>query len=74
MIARSIRARLALWYIATLTLAMLALGAGTWWLARHSVGRAADESLRGRIEGVVDFLSGFDGPFTTAELLDEFHE
>jgi HAMP domain-containing protein len=57
MIARSIRARLTIWYLAVLALATVMLAAGSSWLVRRSMVEAADATLTSRIEGTRQFIA-----------------
>jgi heavy metal sensor kinase len=61
MTRRSIRVRLALWYLAVLAPATLALAAGSWWLARRSVNDEVDRTLQARIDGARTFLTDMAG-------------
>ncbi len=72
--SHSIRVRLAAWYTALTTLALIAAGAGTWWLLKQSVQVAADRRLAVHFDGLASFLDGLEPDLTTDETRDEFRE
>ncbi len=72
--ARSIGARLSLWYAAVLGLALLAFGAVVWWAVQHSLHHAIDETLRDRVGGIREFIAAHESWLTLEELQDEFRE
>ena len=74
MIGGSIGARLTAWYVGVLTVATLALAGASWWLSGQSIIRAADISLRARVEGVRDFLENPRTRLSVEALRDEFGE
>jgi signal transduction histidine kinase len=73
-IGGSIGARLTAWYVGVLTVATLALAGASWWLSGQSIIRAADISLRARVEGVRDFLENPRTRLSVEALRDEFGE
>lgn len=71
---RSIRARLTLWYVAVVAVTTTALAATGVWLARQSVTRAADATLRAQFDGVREFIKATSSELSHEDLADEFHE
>jgi len=70
---RSMRARLAGWYLVLLFAASVAVAAGSWALLHRSVVASADATLRARVDGVRSFAeSAINLPHD--ELVDEFRE
>jgi heavy metal sensor kinase len=69
---RSIGARLAIWYAAAFAVALVVLGAGTWFAVRHSLYHAIDESLRDRVEGIALFIEDHKTRLDQDEVKEEF--
>src|SRR5262245_33578619 len=70
---RSLRARLAGWYLMLLLTASVAVALGSWLLLGRSVLAAADAHLVARVHGVQSFAESAIA-LPHEDLLDEFHE
>jgi heavy metal sensor kinase len=68
----SIGLRLAIWYAAAFAVALVVLGAGTWFAVRHSLYHAIDESLRDRVEGIARFIEDHKDRLDQDEVKEEF--
>lgn len=71
---RSIRARLTIWYVSVLALAVLAVAVGSFWLMRHSLVAAADATLQTRVDGVVQFMEAMQQRMGVRGMRDEIRE
>jgi heavy metal sensor kinase len=71
---RSIRFRLAVWYSAVLTLALVAFGGVSWITIRHALFHTVDETLGDRVVGVRHFMNEQIGALSVEEIRDEFKE
>jgi signal transduction histidine kinase len=74
MTRRSIRTRLTSWYLLLLCLTTITLAASGWLLLHQSIVRAADASLRARLEDVLGFIRNASVALPREEFLDEFQE
>ena len=70
----SIRFRLAAWYAAVLSMALVAFGAVSWIAVRHVLYHTVDETLQDRIDGVRKFMDHQIGALSVEEIRDEFKE
>jgi len=70
---RTIRARLLLWYFASIVLLLGVLSAGSWYATKRSVYRATDQSLMWLIDGVIQLLNRYSTS-DRAALADQLKE
>jgi heavy metal sensor kinase len=71
--ARSIGARLTLWYAGAFAVSLAVLAAGMWLVVQQSLYHAIDESLRDRVEGIHRFIEDHKTRLDLPEVKDEFH-
>ncbi len=71
---RSIRLRLSAWYFATLLVALILFGIGTWLAMRRSIYETVDNTLQDRVQGVRQFMEVQLEALALEEVRDEFHE
>jgi len=70
----SIGVRLTLWYLLLFAAAQLIFGTGMWFLARRSLYRITDDSLRAQIDDLTNFLQAQKKNATVAKLQEEVAE
>ena len=70
----SIGVRLTLWYLVLFAAAQLIFGAGMWFLARRSLYSITDDTLKGQIDDLTNFLEAQKKNATVAKLQEEVAE
>jgi heavy metal sensor kinase len=70
--ARSIGARLTIWYAALFAVGLVALGITVWLALRVNLYHAVDESLRDRVVGIERFLADHETRLDDEEVKEEF--
>lgn len=70
--AKSIGARLTMWYAAVFAVSLLLLGAGMWFAVQQGLYHAIDESLRDRAEGIRIFIEDHKTRLLRDEVKEEF--
>lgn len=70
----SIGIRLTLWYLVFFAAAQLIFGTGMWFLARRSLYSITDDTLKGRIDDLTNFLEAQKKNATVAKLQEEVAE
>jgi heavy metal sensor kinase len=70
----SIGVRLTLWYLVLFAAAQFIFGAGMWFLARRSLYSITDDTLKGQIDDLTNFLEAQKKNATVAKLQEEVAE
>jgi heavy metal sensor kinase len=70
----SIGVRLTLWYLVLFAAAQLIFGTGMWFLARRSLYSITDDTLKGQIDDLTNFLEAQKKNATVAKLQEEVAE